>query len=320
MGRFRQILRPLPFLVAIAVATGCSEDAPSKPTPPPIPAPDTASPAPPATPFDNKLRVLTYNVLADPTFHEHLRVPALLDILEASGADVIALQEVAPWFIDSLRRRPWTKSYHFSRHGGEVVAPGGDLILSRYPIRSSRYVELPSEQRRGVLWSEIELGAEVLAVATVHLESPLEDGPLRRKQLERVFEILADYPRAILLGDFNFGDGEAEGAAIPSLYSDPWRGLNPDAPGYTWDMERSQMAREGAFAGEQSRRLDRILVRWPGSEPRKATIIGNRPVAVPGVFPSDHFGLVAEVGLPVLGREDPTVTPRIPRSGTEASR
>ncbi len=70
--------------------------------------------------------------------------------------------------------------------------------------------------------------------------------------------------------------------------------LRKDAPGYTWDNERSAMAKKGAYTGEQSRRLDRILWRSAKWRPHTVRIIGTRPVAPhkPNLFPSDHFGLM----------------------------
>ena len=53
------------------------------------------------------------------------------------------------------------------------------------------------------------------------------------------------------------------------------------------------MARRGAFRGEKSRRIDRILVRSSEWAPGEVRLIGREPLA-PGdrsLFPSDHFGL-----------------------------
>ena len=114
------------------------------------------------------------------------------------------------------------------------------------------------------------------------------------------FALLAPYEAAVLLGDLNFGDGEQpETGHLARRYVDLWTALHPDLPGYTWDMERSEMARQGAFVLEQSRRLDRILARTPHFVPGSITILGDRPVAGSKVvFPSDHFGLVGVLKKP----------------------
>jgi hypothetical protein len=55
------------------------------------------------------------------------------------------------------------------------------------------------------------------------------------------------------------------------------------------------MAKAGAFAGEPSRRLDRILFRSKAWTPVSVEILGSRPISKRhgDIFPSDHFGLLA---------------------------
>jgi endonuclease/exonuclease/phosphatase family metal-dependent hydrolase len=245
---------------------------------------------------------LTYNVLADPVAVDR-RIPKLLEIIGGANADIIGLQEVAPWFLQRLRRQTWIKHYQLSaprtRSKEEQEAPGGQLVLSRFPITASTYAILPGRQRRTVVVAEVALpGGRTVAVATVHMESFLEDGPIRAKQLDQMFKLLERHPDAILLGDFNFGDGEQpETGQLKRSYTDLWRALRPKRPGFTWNIEKSAMARKGSFVDEPSRRLDRILVRMNGYRPKQIKIIGD--IAVPrgnaGIFPSDHFGLVAEI-------------------------
>ena len=148
----------------------------------------------------------------------------------------------------------------------------------------------------------VELPTGPITVATTHAESFLEDGPTRAQQLEVIFGRLAGSGDALVLGDFNFGDGEPEEARVPAEYVDLWRALRPDEPGFTWDIERSEMARVGSFPGEPSRRLDRIYLRSQRTRGRSIEIIGDQPVH-PGrreLFPSDHFGLAATLE-PVSG-------------------
>jgi len=239
---------------------------------------------------------VTYNVLADPVGVRR-RIPALMKLLEQSGADVIALQEVAPWLLGTLGRQGWVRHYHVTRFHGRVTAPGGQMILSRFPIlRSSSHV-LPGKQRRTVVIARLKIGDHTVAVATTHMESYLEDGPIRARQLDRIFALVKGEDNAVVLGDLNFGDGEQpETAHLHKRYQDLWLVLEPGKPGYTWDNERSEMARRGAFPKEKSRRLDRILVRAEGYRPSSVRIIGNEPVAGSReLFPSDHFGLVGEI-------------------------
>lgn len=259
----------------------------------PQPVPAARRPAGAAS-VPRTLSLLTYNVLADADPADR-RTSALLKLLGDSRADVIALQEVAPWFLARLQAAAWVRPYHATTFGGRVAAPGGQLVLSRHPIERSLARMLPGPQRRTVVVAVIRLApGRRVAVATAHMESFLEDGPVRARQLERIFALVAGYDGAVVLGDFNFGDGEQpETGRLDRRYTDLWLALHPGEPGYTWDMERSIMARRGSFAGEQSRRLDRILVRLEGYRPSAVRIIGQWPVQPGGeIFPSDHFGLV----------------------------
>ena len=57
-----------------------------------------------------QLTFVTYNVLADPVRLDE-RAPLLLELLKDSNADVIALQEVVPWFVKRLAREKWIGKY-----------------------------------------------------------------------------------------------------------------------------------------------------------------------------------------------------------------
>jgi len=240
------------------------------------------------------LRVMTYNILASRDRADQ-RVPSLLQILKSGSADVIALQEVSPWFMKRLFREEWMRDYRSAPAGDSGAASGGLLILSKLPIEGYAFHKLESMQGRGVLVARLKTGNRVLAVATVHLESPLKAGKMRAVQLKAVLPFLAAADDAVLLGDFNFGDGEEpETSTLPGDFADLWSTLCPGRPGYTWNIEKSIMARRASFPGERSRRLDRILLRSDYWRPRAVRIIGTQPVRKgrDDLFPSDHFGVL----------------------------
>jgi endonuclease/exonuclease/phosphatase family metal-dependent hydrolase len=251
-----------------------------------------------------RVRLLSYNVLADEVAIER-RIPALLRAMERARADVLALQEVAPWFLNWIDGSDWLAEFELARIDGVVARPNGQLIASRWPTSATRSRRLSGAQGRTVLISHVELGAgERLCVATTHMESFLEDGPIRAQQLDEIFEELArerDDPEVVatvFCGDVNFGDGEQPDTAhLDPDFVDLWTVLHGKQPGYTWDIEHSEMARLGSFVGEPSRRLDRILLRSRDWVPGAIEIIGDQPVE-PGdrrLFPSDHFGLIGEI-------------------------
>lgn len=263
-------------------AAACRRDAPRK-------EPEQRA----ATPT-RQLTLVTYNVLADPR-RAAARLPALLAILKATEADIIALQEVTPWFFRALLKQPWARRYHRTPAGFGGKIPGGLLILSRFPIARTLVAGLPGRQGRKGLLADLRVDGATLAVLTCHLESHLAAGKTRAAQLAVLLPLLQHAPDALLLGDLNFGDKvQPETKQLPKTYRDLWTALRKDAPGYTWDNERSAMAKGAAFPDEQSRRLDRILWRSTQWRPHTVRIIGTRPVAPgkPALFPSDHFGLM----------------------------
>lgn len=251
-------------------------------------------------PVANTLRVLTYNVLADEKDAQR-RIPALLKVVGEADADILAFQEVQDWFRERLLREPWAANYPYSSDAVSSGCRHGEYwVLSRHPLLSAKCIRLPSPQGRSVLIANLNVHGRPLAVATMHLDAYLEDGEVRAKQLDRIFELLKGRGDAIVLGDFNFGDGEApDSAHLHPAFADAWTFTHPGEPGFTWNIETSEMARAGSFKGERSRRIDRILIRSDAWRPADAQIVGDAPVT-PGdrtLFPSDHFGLVAQFDL-----------------------
>jgi len=285
--RFPISLQLIPLTVAallILSVTACRRNSPRK-------DPVQRKTLPTST---RQLTLVTYNVLADP-YRAALRMPTLLAILKATEADIIALQEVTPWFWRMLRKQPWVRHYHRTPIGPGGGVPGGLLILSRFPITRTLVATMPGRQGRKGLLADLRVDNTTLAVVTCHLESFLADGKIRADQLALIFPLLQHAPDAVLLGDLNFAENaQPETKQLLKTYRDLWIALRKDAPGYTWDNERSTMARRAALAGEESRRLDRILWRSEQWRPHTVRIIGTRPVApdLPDLFPSDHFGLM----------------------------
>jgi endonuclease/exonuclease/phosphatase family metal-dependent hydrolase len=241
------------------------------------------------------LKLLTYNVLADDVAVK-TRVPALFKILKDSDADIIVLQESTKWFLKLLLEEPWLKKYHLTTKEKTSAYQGEYVILSKQQMQSTVMMQLPGKQERCAFMGIISWNGRSLAVATSHLESFLQDGPMRAKQLDIIFAMMKDADDSILLGDFNFGDGEEpDSSHLDKKYFDVWRELKPKNPGYTWNIEVSDMAKDGSFPKETSRRIDRILVRSDVWKAEAVTIVGDSPVieGKKDLFPSDHFGLSA---------------------------
>lgn len=220
------------------------------------------------------------------------RWPALVSAIVAAKPDIVALQEAVPAFLLLLAADPGLSGWHWARPQGESVA--GLALASRQPLLRSRILDLPSRHGRKALIAWVQVADGELALATVHLDSLLSDGVRRRLQLERVQEALVANPEAVILGDFNFGDGEPEESALSEPWRDAWRGLLPADPGLSWDRGRNPLADANSFPEEPSRRLDRVLLRSMRWSASAARLVGVEPAAS-GLHPSDHFGLRVEL-------------------------
>lgn len=278
--------RPSMGVFAVALfSLGCANNVAPRMAPTPI---DSAT--------AQKLTVLTYNVLGDATNLQE-RLPALLEVLRFSRAEIIALQEVDDWLLNAIADAAWFKAeYHGTRTNGFLDAPAGKCILSRFPIKSWTWHDLPGIQGRTVVIARIMLNGRLLTVATAHLESRLEDGPIRAQQLDAIFQLLSNCEDAVFLGDFNFADGwQPETAHIDKRFRDVWISLRPSQPGNTWDIERNPLAKAGSLPNEKSGRIDRILMRSQQWNSRTIELAGTTRIqtSTAARFPSDHFGVLA---------------------------
>ena len=133
----------------------------------------------------------------------------------------------------------------------------------------------------------------------VHLESYLEDGPIRASQIRRVIPLIR--APALLLGDLNFGDGpEAaiERESLPSGYRDLWKERHGSNPGLTWNQEENPLSLMFRFDGEKSRRLDYILLFEKSWKLQEIEMLGQEKVLQyrgKPVPPSDHYAIFAHL-------------------------
>jgi tyrosyl-DNA phosphodiesterase 2 len=252
-----------------------------------------------------ELTFATFNVW----FEEHeftARSDAMFALLRRSGADVIALQEVIPRFLDRLLKLDWVRrEFAVSDATGATIPDYGVVLLSRLPVRRFEFHDLPTTMSRKLLLGRLESGPLELSVGTVHLESLKEFGLYREEQLQRIFGILEPCKNTVLLGDFNFCSMSEENARIDDRYADLWPLAHPDAPGWTVDGEANGMRQALGKSGKQVR-FDRILVRSERGVFKLMSInlLGADPISPerPDVYPSDHFGLVATLELGMSSR------------------
>jgi len=273
------------------------------------------------------LRVLTLNVwnLCEP-FAERMRL--VRAGIEALQPDLIGLQEIIvrqdgfdqgrilfdglPYHIvygPASRFR----SGHFLGHEEDGDA-FGNLIASRWPLRRSEVTALPGEETneyRSVTHALIDSPHGAIFFATTHLHWQAHHGYIRERQVVALADVVSEHSRAsdfpaILVGDFNADPDSDEIRFLCGLtslqgrstyFQDTWRVAGDGTPGFTWDNRNP-------YAGmmfEPNRRLDYIFV-GPADYLRNGRgwiddvrVVMNE--STNGVFPTDHFGVLAEVRI-----------------------
>jgi endonuclease/exonuclease/phosphatase family metal-dependent hydrolase len=133
-----------------------------------------------------------------------------------------------------------------------------------------------------------------------------KDGVLWRREEARkmlaFIERVAGGDPAILLGDFNaLADSEEIGLVRQAGFADAFE-LAGSGEGLTWDEERNaniQLERR-TYPDEvpqdpPNKRIDYVFVRGPGLRVTGARVVLDRPID--GQYPSDHYGVLAEIEL-----------------------
>jgi poly(A) polymerase len=250
---------------------------------------------------DGRVRVVTYNVLFDTFESERIataqRIPALCHLLAGADADVIALQEVQPPLWRALLAEPWVRAAYAVSDGPDArtLDPSGVALLSRLPLRELGWHAYHDTKQ--TLAAVLDTGERPLLVATVHLTSNhAEDAERKRAaELEALLTAIGGGSLdAILLGDFNVGDEGTPPSLAAAGFSDAWRRLFPDDPGFTFDPTGNALARIMSRTGLPGR-LDRVLSRGR-LRAHAMRRLGTEPIGE-SLFVSDHYGLAAEIAL-----------------------
>jgi len=261
----------------------------------------------------SELRVVTWNVWFDAMCAAERQLALMREVL-AVAPDVACFQEVVPAFLQALRNCvPLATVYEISPY--DIRDYGCVMLVRRDFCPKFQIQELPSAMGRSLLSIVCTSRCPGLVVMTAHLES-LNSRRMRREQLLRAAAALEEHTRSILCGDFNFdetqtwgdwrrdfrdgpahGPGELENEVLHEVlpqFSDTWRELWPNDPGYTFDGKLN-----GACVSDSQERMryDRVLARSApgGLVPKTAKLLGMDPINDWDVRPSDHFGLSVDL-------------------------
>lgn len=264
-----------------------------------------------ANPIETRLSVLSWNIWWQFGPWQK-RAAAIEAVLQAADADVIALQEVWGDAHENYGKILAEKlGFHYF-HAKCMTMNGvgfGNAILSRWPITLTKTITLSGTaetgETRNALYAQIDGPRGPIDFFCTHLNWRYEQSHIRQVQVREVAEFVklntAGKMPPILCGDFNAEPmseeirmltGLTTAAAKGLVFHDAWV-VAGKAEGLTWDNRNPFVAAEF----EPDRRIDYIFAGHPNARGRghiaDVEIIGNAPVL--GVWPSDHFGVMAKV-------------------------
>ncbi len=229
------------------------------------------------------VRVMTYNLHQGFDTEGRLGMEALAQVIEGSGAQVVALQEVSRgWYINgSLDMLVWlSRRLGMPYLFGPAADPvWGNAILSRYPIREHGSGSVPrgdAPMKRGYLWARIDLGQgqELLVIAT-HLHHVEEESQIRLPQVATIVKFWAGRERTVILGDMNSWPPSPEMALFRQAgLRDAFAEIG-SGDGYTYASNKL---------------YERIDYIWVSPDLRVSDL------AIPQSTASDHLGVVVTVG------------------------
>jgi endonuclease/exonuclease/phosphatase family metal-dependent hydrolase len=259
------------------------------------------------------LRVLTLNLWHDqgPWPARAARIRDWLDRLEpdlVGFQEALGLDQVEMLLEKRLPHRDFVCAARLQR--GDAALPFGNAVASRWPLVGRAESPLPDRgdhETRAVLHCDVEAPFGQLSFTCTHLHWRLHHGDVRCRQVAEIArQIVARRPRngfpPILVGDMNAepdsdeirfltGGHALDGKSV--YFHDAWRVAGEGSDRVTWS-NRNPYART---AFEPERRIDYVFAGYPTPQGlghvERCRVVCNE--AEDGVWPSDHFGVYAEL-------------------------
>lgn len=227
------------------------------------------------------------------------RLPLLLADMAALQPDVLGLQEcVYALQQDRLIGSAGVGRYESVR-GWAGRSEYGNALLVRQPLVATESERLDLGLTRSAIRSRLVLagGASVL-VAVTHLHHVTSDEAARDEQARLLIDWLADASASdgqVVVGDFNAEPDEPTYARMRAAgYRSAYAEANGSEPDVTWP---SGLQAPAVDTDGPAGCLDYIWL--SGSiAVESARLVFDRPaVGDPGLYPSDHLGLVARLAV-----------------------
>ncbi len=259
----------------------------------------------------DRIRVATLNIWNRMGPWEE-RLVAIRKEIARSEPDVIGLQEVLvlpELEFDQAKAIAEGFGYHvaFGRSPDAAPYTMGNAVLSKWPIARTFTFGLPgTDEHRCLVCAEIDSPVGKIPFFSTHLNWKFDESAMRQLQAQTIARFV-DANRTpegfppIVVGDFNAEPDSDEIRFLRGLgslggssthFHDVFGEVGVGA-GITFSKKNSY----AALLREPDRRIDYVWVRGGDErfrgEPLSARVAFDE--AVNGAFPSDHFGVVAEI-------------------------
>lgn len=278
-------------------------------------------------------RCITFNTLFDlyVSRHSQERYEYQMNrLLPVQNADVIVLNEVTPHYLSQLLAQEWVREHYFVSRFSEKKGYKRktdfkhffSVIMSKKPFHSlyHYWFDTSIKTKRCAIVALFKCSDHsFLSVCGVHLVAREKRHHDRAKQIKELLALLRkpDYLlhdveqvssySSLLMGDMNVHLQSEEKYFTTQKdvrVRDLWSELRPREGGYTLDSLRNLMVNNGRNPNGSRLRLDRMLLIEPCNQFKhmvrcnNINLFADEPIDKNRkIFPSDHFGLLAEVEL-----------------------
>lgn len=250
-----------------------------------------------------RVKVLTLNILHDLESWQG-RAPLIVEGLVTLQPDIIGLQECllrpdrAHWIAEQMNDRLSGPAYQVfqARKTGRLSRIEAIAVLTRLPVREQERLTLRSGNR---VAQRVRVGlpdGHLLDFINTHLHHPPAEDALRVRQARRILDWLAKVNGAdaiVLAGDFNATPDEKSVQMIQNNFLSVFKALNRPEP-VTFGTPLAGLSAQPV----PQKTIDYIFVS-PNVRVLSAQRVFDRPHPdFPYLYPSDHFGLCAELEIP----------------------
>ncbi|MEF3306581.1 endonuclease/exonuclease/phosphatase family protein [Paenibacillus sp. GYB003] len=239
----------------------------------------SAEGAPPEFPRGENItvKVLSYNIHYGMGVDGVWDLKRIGDVLAASGAEVIGLQEIDKhWSARSqfLDETKWLADYlgmHYAfganldrdplEEGGER-RQYGTAILSKYPIIASdnQLITSSPREQRGLLKATINVKGNFIHIFNTHLGLSPEE---RAEQTAEIVEIVGEQNGSIIMGDLNAAPNTKEILILSNAFRDAFAGSAAD---YTFPSNAPRIRADYIFHSDDLELGKAEVIATPASD------------------------------------------------------